>query len=160
MGELTTDSTPGGSAPAAAPTAASVAHAPATTRSDAPSSFSATGTGGRCDPRVRDWSGSSSPVTTCRRSSSSGTTWLASGVSILDFKYRAAEGSATWEQRFWRLFGALQAGDVLVVVSERALGQTSDEVARTLRTLRRHNLVIKVLTTVRRSWRMHEADRR
>jgi hypothetical protein len=74
--------------------------------------------------------------------------------------HRAPEGSATWEQRFCRLFETLQAGDVLVVVSERALGQTSDEVARTLRTLRRDNLVIKVLTTVRRTWRMHEADRR
>jgi hypothetical protein len=35
---------------------------------------------------------------------------------------------------------------VLVVVSERALGQTSDEVARTIRTLQRHNLVVKVLS--------------
>ena len=49
---------------------------------------------------------------------------------------------ATWEQRFGRLFETLQAGDVLVVASERALGQTSDEVARTIRTLRRHNLVV------------------
>jgi hypothetical protein len=43
------------------------------------------------------------------------------------------------------LFETLQGGDVLVVVSERALGQTSDEVAR-IRTLRRHNLVVKVLS--------------
>jgi hypothetical protein len=54
--------------------------------------------------------------------------------------------------------------DVLVVVSERALGQTSDEVAPTIRTLRRHNLLVKVLShvapTVRRTLRMHEADRR
>jgi hypothetical protein len=68
------------------------------------------------------------------------------GVAILDFKHPAPEGSATWEQRIGRLFETLQAGDVLVVVSERALGQTSDEVARTIRTLRRHNLVIKVLS--------------
>jgi hypothetical protein len=64
MGELTTDSTPGGSTPAAAPTAESVAHDPATERADAPSasmSFSATGTGRRCDLRGREWSGSSSP---------------------------------------------------------------------------------------------------
>ena len=51
------------------------------------------------------------------------------GVVFLDFKHPAPEGSATWEQRFGRLFETLQAGDVLVVVSERALGQTSDEVA-------------------------------
>ena len=60
------------------------------------------------------------------------------GVGILDFKHPAPKGSATWEQRFGRLFETLQAGDVLVVVSERALGQTSDDVARTVRTLRRH----------------------
>jgi DNA invertase Pin-like site-specific DNA recombinase len=68
------------------------------------------------------------------------------GVAILDFKHLGPEGSATWEQRFGRLFETLQGGDVLVVVSERALGQTSDEVARTIRTLRRHNLVVKVLS--------------
>jgi len=44
------------------------------------------------------------------------------------------------------LFETLQGGDVLVGVSERALGQTSDEVARTIRTLRRHNLVVKELS--------------
>ena len=37
-------------------------------------------------------------------------------------------------------------GDVLVVMSERAIGQTSDEVARTIRTLRQHNLVVKELS--------------
>jgi hypothetical protein len=68
------------------------------------------------------------------------------GVAILDFKHPAPEGAATWEQRFGRLFETLQGGDVLVVVSERALGQTSDEVARTIRTLRRHNLLVKVLS--------------
>ena len=73
---------------------------------------------------------------------SSGTTRLA-GVAVLDFKHPASEGWTTWEQRFGRMFETLQAGDVLV--SERARGQTSDEVARTVRTLRRHNLVIKVL---------------
>jgi len=32
--------------------------------------------------------------------------------------------------------------------------------ARTILTLRRHNLVVKVLGHGRRTWRMHEADRR
>ena len=68
------------------------------------------------------------------------------GVRILDFKHPAPESASTWEQRFGRSFETLQAGDVLVVVSERALGQTSDEVAPTIRTLRRHNLVVKVLS--------------
>jgi hypothetical protein len=68
------------------------------------------------------------------------------GVGILDFKHPAPEGAATWEQRFGRSFETLEAGDVLVVVSEHALGQTSDEVALTIRTLRRHNLVVNVLS--------------
>ena len=68
------------------------------------------------------------------------------GVGILDFKHPAPEGAATWEQRFGRSFETLEAGDVLMVVSERALGQTSDEVAPTIRTRRRHNLVVKVLS--------------
>ena len=112
MGELTT-ATPGGSTPAAAPTAASVVQDPATTRSDAPSvsrSFSATGTGGRHDLEVRDPWGSSSPVTTCRRLSSS-TDLARFGVVILDFKPPAQEGSVTWEQRFGRLFRRLQADE-------------------------------------------------
>ena len=67
------------------------------------------------------------------------------GVGILDLKHPGPEGSATCEQRVGRSTETLQAGDVLVVVSERALGQASDEVARTIRTLRRHDLVIKVL---------------
>ena len=68
------------------------------------------------------------------------------GVGILDFKHPAPEGAATWEQRCGRSFETLEAGDVLVVVSEHALGQTSDEVAPTIRTLRRHNLVVNVLS--------------
>ena len=67
------------------------------------------------------------------------------GVAILDFKHPAPEGSETWEQQLAQLFETLRAGDVLVVANERALGSTPDEVARTIRTLRRHNLVVKVL---------------
>jgi hypothetical protein len=110
MGELTTDSTPGGSTPAtAAPTAAGVAHAPATTRSEAPSasrSLSGTGTGGRRDPRVRSWSGSSSPVTPCRWSWSSGMTWLASAsrsstssTPLRRTRRRGSSGSAVCSRR-------------------------------------------------------------
>ena len=68
------------------------------------------------------------------------------GVAILDFKHPAPEGTMTWEQRFGLLFETLRAGDVLVVANERALGSTSEEVARTIRTLQRHNLVVKVLS--------------
>ncbi len=68
------------------------------------------------------------------------------GVQILDFKFPAPETLETWEQRLGRLFGTLRAGDVLVVANERALGQTAEEVSRTIQTLRRHNLVVKVLS--------------
>ena len=68
------------------------------------------------------------------------------GVAILDFKHPAPEGTMTWEQRFGLLFETLRAGDVLVVANERALGASSEEVARTIRTLARHNLVVKVLS--------------
>ncbi|MEF3402286.1 dehydrogenase [Agromyces sp. CCNWLW203] len=68
------------------------------------------------------------------------------GVAILDFKHPAAEAPETWEQRLARLFDTLRAGDVLVVANERALGRNRDEVTRTIRTLARHNLVVKVLS--------------
>ncbi|MFB9310963.1 hypothetical protein BJY17_003219 [Agromyces hippuratus] len=68
------------------------------------------------------------------------------GVAILDFKHPAAEAPETWEQRLGRLFGTLRAGDVLVVANEHALGRDRDEVTRAIRTLARHNLVVKVLS--------------
>jgi hypothetical protein len=67
------------------------------------------------------------------------------GVHILDFRYPTPDAPESWEQRLARLFETLRAGDVLVVANERALGRTPDEVARTIRALRRHNLVVKVL---------------
>jgi hypothetical protein len=68
------------------------------------------------------------------------------GVAILDFRYPTPEAPESWEQRLARLFETLRPGDVLVVANERALGSQPDEVARTIRTLRRHNLVVKVLS--------------
>jgi hypothetical protein len=75
MGELTTDSPPGGSTPAGVPTAASVPHDPRHHAIGCPECF---------DDLARF------------------------GVAILDFKHPASEGSATWEQRFGRLFETLQ----------------------------------------------------
>jgi hypothetical protein len=68
------------------------------------------------------------------------------GVAILDFRYPTPEAPESWEQRLARLFETLRAGDVLVVVNERALGRRPDEVARTIRILRQHDLVVKVLS--------------
>ena len=67
------------------------------------------------------------------------------GVAILDFRYPTPDAPESWEQRLARLFETLRAGDVLVVANERALGRRPDEVARTIRILRRHGLVVKVL---------------
>jgi hypothetical protein len=149
MGELTTDSTPDGSTPAAAPTAASVAHDPRHQAIGCPECFDEL-------QRNRDWrkarpEGSRLVGLVVARDDMPSVVEQRNdlarfGVAILDFKHPAPEGSATWEQRFGRLFETLQAGDVLVVVSERALGQPSEEVARTIRTLRRRNLVVKVLS--------------
>lgn len=68
------------------------------------------------------------------------------GVAILDFRYPTPEVPESWEQRLARLFETLRPGDVLVVANERALGRRPDEVARTIRILRRHDLVVKVLS--------------
>ncbi|BDZ54100.1 recombinase family protein [Agromyces marinus] len=68
------------------------------------------------------------------------------GVDILDFKHPMPDMPESWEQRLGRLFETLRSGDVLVVANERALGRTPDEIARTIRALRRHDLVVKVLT--------------
>ena len=67
------------------------------------------------------------------------------GVAILDFKHPAPEMPETWEQRLGRLFETLQAGDVLVVSNERALGRTPDEVVAAQRANRASDLVVKVL---------------
>jgi hypothetical protein len=149
MGELTTDSTTNGSTQADAPAAAPVAHEPGHQAIGCPECFEEL-------QRNRDWwkarpEGSRLVGLVVARDDMPSVVEQRNdlarfGVSILDFKHPAPEGTMTWEQRFGLLFETLQAGDVLVVVSERALGTTSEEVARTIRTLRRHNLVVKVLS--------------
>ena len=149
MGELTTDSTTNGSTRADAPTAAHVAHELGHQAIGCPECFEEL-------QRNRDWwkarpEGSRLVGLVVARDDMPSVVEQRNdlarfGVSILDFKHPAPEGTMTWEQRFGLLFETLQAGDVLVVVSERALGTTSEEVARTIRTLRRHNLVVKVLS--------------
>jgi hypothetical protein len=41
---------------------------------------------------------------------------------------------------------ATPGGSTPMLAVERALGQTSDELVRTIRTLRRHNFVVKALS--------------
>ncbi len=144
-----TDATAGGSTPAAAPTAATVAHDPRHHAIGCPECFEEL-------QRNRDWwkarpEGSRLVGLVVARDDMPSVVEQRNdlarfGVAILDFKHPAPEGSATWEQRFAQLFETLRAGDVLVVANERALGSTAEEVARTIRTLRRHNLVVKVLS--------------
>ena len=148
MGESMTEATAVGSAPSPAPGAAMSAHEPGHNAIGCPECFEEL-------QRNRDWwkarpegsrlvglvvSRDDMPSVVEQRND------LARfGVAILDFKHPMPEGTVTWEQRFGRLFETLRAGDVLVVANERALGRTADEVSRTIRTLRRHNLVVKVL---------------
>jgi hypothetical protein len=66
MGELTTDSTPGGSTPAAAPTGGSVAHGPRHHAIGCPEELQRNRDWRKARLEVREWSGSSSPVTTHR----------------------------------------------------------------------------------------------
>ena len=149
MDELTTDSTAGGSTPAAARTAAAVGHGSGHHAIGCPECFEEL-------QRNRDWwkarpEGSRLVGLVVARDDMPSVVEQRNdlarfGVAILDFKHPAPEGTMTWEQRFGLLFETLRAGDVLVVANERALGATPEEVARTIRTLRRHNLVVKVLS--------------
>ena len=149
MGELISDSTTDASAPTpASPDAPRAAHRPGHHALDCPECFEEL-------QRNRDWwkarpegarlvglvvARDDMPSVVEQRNDLAGF-----GVAILDFKHPAAEAPETWEQRLGRLFGTLRAGDVLVVANERALGRDRDEVTRTIRTLQRHNLVVKVL---------------
>lgn len=149
MGEPTTDSTTRGSTRPDAPATAAVVHEPGHHAMGCPECFEEL-------QRNRDWwkarpEGSRLVGLVVARDDMPSVVEQRNdlarfGVSILDFKHPAPEGTMTWEQRFGLLFETLQAGDVLVVANERALGSTADEVARTIRTLRRHNLVVKVLS--------------
>ena len=147
MAESTIDATP--DAAAADPTAPAVAHAPGHQAIGCPECFEEL-------QRNRDWwkarpEGSRLVGLVVNRDDmppilEQRNDLARFGVAILDFKYPAPEALETWEQRLGRLFETLRAGDVLVVGSERALGRTPDEVTRTIRILRRHNLVVKVLS--------------
>ncbi|MFJ2503257.1 recombinase family protein [Microbacterium sp. NPDC087592] len=68
------------------------------------------------------------------------------GVPIEGFRHPAPDILESWSDRLTRLIGTLRPGDVLVVVSIAALGRDSDEGARTVAELRRHGIIVKVLS--------------
>lgn len=68
------------------------------------------------------------------------------GVPIEGFRHPAPDILESWETRLQRLFDTLSSGDVLVVADLRALGRDSAEGARTVAALRRHGIMVKVLS--------------
>lgn len=68
------------------------------------------------------------------------------GVTIDGFRHPAPETLESWEERLSRLFGTLRQGDVLVVANVHALGRNTDEETRTVATLHRRGVVVKVLS--------------
>lgn len=67
------------------------------------------------------------------------------GVPIEGFRHPAPETGESWSERLTRLFGRLEAGDVLVVADIHALGRDVDEETRTVTELRRRGVIVKVL---------------
>ncbi|WP_221585041.1 dehydrogenase [Microbacterium sp. G2-8] len=67
------------------------------------------------------------------------------GVPIGGFRHPAPNVIETWEERLNRLFGRLDRGDVVVVVSARVFGRDATEEAQTIAELGRRGIMIKVL---------------
>ena len=67
------------------------------------------------------------------------------GVPIDGFRHPAPDILESWTDRIARLIDTLRAGDVLVVANIHALGRDIDEETRTVATLRRHGVMVKVL---------------
>lgn len=68
------------------------------------------------------------------------------GVPIEGFRHPAPDILESWNDRLARLISTLQHGDVLVVANINALGRDADEGARTVAELRRHGIIVKVLS--------------
>ncbi|MCM3778132.1 recombinase family protein [Microbacterium hydrocarbonoxydans] len=68
------------------------------------------------------------------------------GVPIEGFRHPAPDILESWNDRLTRLIATLNKGDVLVVANIRALGRDADEGARTVAELRRHGIIVKVLS--------------
>ncbi|WP_223627530.1 recombinase family protein [Microbacterium sp. EST19A] len=68
------------------------------------------------------------------------------GVPIEGFRHPAPDILESWSDRLGRLIATLNVGDVLVVANINALGRDAEEGARTASELRRHGIIVKVLS--------------
>lgn len=68
------------------------------------------------------------------------------GVPIEGFRHPAPDILESWSDRLGRLIATLNVGDVLVVANINALGRDAEEGARTAAELRRHGIIVKVLS--------------
>lgn len=68
------------------------------------------------------------------------------GVPIEGFRHPAPDILESWSDRLGRLIATLNVGDVLVVANIKALGRTPEEGTRTAAELRRHGIIVKVLS--------------
>ena len=68
------------------------------------------------------------------------------GVPIEGFRHPAPDILESWSDRLGRLIATLNVGDVLVVANINALGRDAEEGSRTASELRRHGIIVKVLS--------------
>lgn len=68
------------------------------------------------------------------------------GVPIEGFRHPAPDILESWSNRLDRLIATLNVGDVLVVANINALGRDAEEGAHTAAELRRHGIIVKVLS--------------
>lgn len=68
------------------------------------------------------------------------------GVAIDGFRHPAPDILESWSDRLSRLIATLNKGDVLVVANINALGRDADGGVRTAAELRRHGIIVKVLS--------------
>ena len=68
------------------------------------------------------------------------------GVPIEGFRHPAPDILESWSDRIARLIATLRTGDVLVVANINALGRDAEEGSRAVAELRRHGIMVKVLS--------------
>ena len=68
------------------------------------------------------------------------------GVPIEGFRHPAPDILESWSDRIARLISTLNTGDVLVVANIHALGRDAEEGSRAVAELRRHGIMVKVLS--------------